>query len=206
MKLNLHGNMRSKILYQSKCTLKSHFDSIRGLTFLSTTNPDGSMGHSLVSASEDCSLKLWDANKFCNYKELQAADGHSNFEPYLTLRGHRTPIFSIDGRDSMQISGNLDGVVVSGSQNGQIKAWTIPASSKFVDTYGPNKEQSFCIATYDSAHGSQPVWDVRIHPYENIFLSIGADNSIGLWQIPLIPDRASLDDLLASHDFTHQQS
>ncbi len=118
LKLNTHGNIRCKILYQSKCTLKSHFDSVRGLVFLSTSNQDGGHGLSLVSASEDCSLKLWDANKFCNYKDLQAADGHSNFEPYLTLRGHKTPIFSLDGRDSMELSGSLDGVVISGSQNG----------------------------------------------------------------------------------------
>jgi hypothetical protein len=41
--------------------------------------------NSLVSASEDCTLKIWDVSKFCNLKDV---DGIINFEPYLTMRGH----------------------------------------------------------------------------------------------------------------------
>ena len=46
-----------KVLFSSKCTLKSHFDSIRGLHFLPSSN-------ALASASEDCTIKIWDVSKF----------------------------------------------------------------------------------------------------------------------------------------------
>ena len=76
--------------------------------------------------------------KFCNYKELQASE---NFEPYLTLRGHSTSIMTLAGRDTNPlINGNQEGIVISGSKNGQIKAWSIPNSSYFVDTFGANKD------------------------------------------------------------------
>jgi WD40 repeat protein len=98
---------------------------------------------------------VWDAMKFCNYKELSATDGHHNFEPYLTLRGHKSSIMTLAGRDTNPlISGNQEGIIISGSENGQIKAWSIPHASYFLDTFGPNKDQNFCIATWDSAHGS----------------------------------------------------
>lgn len=69
--------------------MKSHFDCIRGINFIAGTN-------SLVSASEDCTLKVWDANKFCSLKEVE---GVINFEPYLTLRGHLSPIMSLSGNE-----------------------------------------------------------------------------------------------------------
>jgi striatin 1/3/4 len=69
--------------------LRSHFDSIRGIHFLSGTN-------ALVSAAEDCTLKVWDANKFGSLKEVE---GVANFEPYITLRGHLSPILSLSGNE-----------------------------------------------------------------------------------------------------------
>ena len=76
-----------KILFQSKCSLKSHFDTVRGLHFVPSLN-------ALVSASEDCTVKVWDANKFQSLKEIE---GVINFEPYLTIRGHTSPIVSLCG-------------------------------------------------------------------------------------------------------------
>jgi WD40 repeat protein len=63
-------------------------DSIRGLHFIPSIN-------GLVSASEDCTLKVWDVSKFSSLKEIE---GVINFEPYLTLRGHLEPILSLSGR------------------------------------------------------------------------------------------------------------
>ena len=65
-------------------------DSIRGLHFIPSIN-------GLVSASEDCTLKVWDVSKFSSLKEIE---GVINFEPYLTLRGHLEPILSLSGRSS----------------------------------------------------------------------------------------------------------
>ena len=79
-----------RLMFNNKCSLKSHMDSIRGIHFLSNMN-------SLVSASEDCTVKVWDANKFSSLKEIE---GVINFEPYLTLRGHLEPIVSMAGRSN----------------------------------------------------------------------------------------------------------
>lgn len=108
-------------MLNNKCSLKSHLDSIRGLHFLPNIN-------GLVSSSEDCTVKVWDVTKFATMKDVE---GVINFEPYLTLRGHREPIMCLSGRTNMNNMGSsfLENIVLSGSQNGVIKAWRIPAAS-----------------------------------------------------------------------------
>jgi WD40 repeat protein len=96
--------------------LKSHLDSIRGIHFVPSIN-------SLVSASEDCTLKVWDVNKFCSLKDVE---GVVNFEPYVTMRSHLSPIISLCGSD-METNPNLGNLLISGSSNGVIKIWKIPA-------------------------------------------------------------------------------
>ena len=56
-------------------------DVVRCLQFL----PDSA---TLVSASEDCTIKLWNLGSLA---ELPQGD----MEPYSTLRGHTGPILSI---------------------------------------------------------------------------------------------------------------
>jgi len=85
-------------MFANKCSLKSHMDSIRGIHFINSIN-------GLVSASEDCTLKVWDASKFSSLKDIE---GVINFEPYITLRGHLEPIISLAGRP-------LDQILLSGS-------------------------------------------------------------------------------------------
>lgn len=75
-------------MLQNKCRLKSHMDGIRGLQFIPQMN-------TLVSASEDCTIKVWDANKFISLKDI---DIQANYEPYLTLRGHLDPVMSLSSR------------------------------------------------------------------------------------------------------------
>ena len=100
-----------RLMFNNKCSLKSHLDSVRGIHFLPNLN-------GLVSASEDCTLKVWDATKFATLKDVE---GVVNFEPYLTLRGHREPIMCLSGRNSYSHSMNnigtsyLDNIVLSGS-------------------------------------------------------------------------------------------
>jgi WD40 repeat protein len=73
-----------------------------------------------VSASEDGTLKAWTA------KNLNTLSGDiNNFEPYLTLRGHGSPILSMTGTENFTKS-YLDNLVISGSVNGVIKAWNVP--------------------------------------------------------------------------------
>lgn len=90
-------------------------DSVRGVQFLTNIN-------ALVSASEDCTMKVWDVNKFSSLKEIE---GVINFEPYLTLRGHRTPILTCSSVTTNS-NANLENIIISGSQDGIIKTWKIP--------------------------------------------------------------------------------
>ena len=107
-----------KILFSSKCSLKSHFDCIRGLHFLPTLN-------ALASASEDCTLKIWDVGKFYSLKEIE---GIANFEPYISIRGNSAPIVCLTG--VQQCSNQLtDNLLLTGTSKGVIKAWKAPHPS-----------------------------------------------------------------------------
>jgi hypothetical protein len=66
-----------------------------------------------------------------------------------------------------------------------IKAWRIPSASQ-IEPFGSQKDYSFNCATWENAHENEPVWDIRVHPTENLFLSSGADYSVQLWQFPII--------------------
>ena len=77
--------------FKPVCSLKSHMDVVRCLQFM----PDSS---TLVSASEDCTIKVWNLNQLA---ELPQAQQVSDMEPYLTLRGHTGPVLSI----GTQVSG-----------------------------------------------------------------------------------------------------
>lgn len=104
-----------KVLFQSKCTLKSHLDGVRGLHFVPAQN-------ALATASEDCTIKLWDVNKFCSIKDVE---GVLNFEPYITMRGHLSPIMSLSGSDSDGCL-SMQNLLISGSRNGTLKIWKVP--------------------------------------------------------------------------------
>jgi len=123
-----------KVLFQSKCTLKSHLDSVRGIHFVPASN-------AMATASEDCTIKIWDVNRFCNLKD---AEGALNFEPYVTLRGHLSPIMSLSGCDSDTNSDNQN-LLISGSKNGTIKMWKVPSEHE-ANPFGQNLDSNnHCI-------------------------------------------------------------
>lgn len=88
-----------------------------------------------MSASEDCTLKVWDVNKFCSLKDVE---GVINFEPYLTMRGHLSPIMSMCGSD-LQTNPALENIVITGSNSGVLKIWKVPEVSA-INLYGPNSD------------------------------------------------------------------
>ena len=112
------SNAYRKLLFSNKCSLKSHFDQVRGLHFLPNID-------SLVSASEDTTLKVWDVNKFSSLKSIE---GVMNFEPYMTIRENFSPIFSLTGPGPNSFQ-ELQNCVISGSKDGDIKAWKILPSN-----------------------------------------------------------------------------
>lgn len=118
-----------RLFFQNKCSLKSHMDNVRGLHFLPSVN-------GLISASEDCTMKIWDVKQFAKLSELE-----NNIEPYLTLRGHLSPIFCLTG--SCATAGSpYENVIYSASQDGVIKAWHIPPRHE-IEPYSNNQEKIY---------------------------------------------------------------
>ena len=78
--LRIYGNKKQ---FNPKFTMKGHLDGVRSLAI----SNDNSI---LISGSEDCSLKLWDVKDFDKNLAIQ-----TGIEPYITLRDHKGPIFSI---------------------------------------------------------------------------------------------------------------
>jgi hypothetical protein len=74
---------------------------------------------------------------------LKDVEGVLNFEPYLTMRGHLSPILSLAGSD-LYTNPNLEGLIITGSDNGTIKMWKVPQVG-VIDHYGANSDQSCCI-------------------------------------------------------------
>ncbi len=90
-------------------------DGVRGLHFLPSIN-------GMVSASEDCTLQVWDVKQFSKQSEIDP-----NIDPYLILRGHLSEIFALTG-SSPSNSSDLP-LVFSGGRCGTIKTWLVPQKS-----------------------------------------------------------------------------
>jgi len=37
------------------------------------------------------------------------------------------------------------------------------------------------MQSWDGSHSNEAIWDLKLHPYESIFLSLGSDLSVNLW-------------------------
>lgn len=134
----------AKVEMKELFTLKSHLDNVRGLKFID-------FREALVSISEDCSVKLW------NIDEIIQNNGQ--VEPYITLRGHTGPIFSIESRStrmSIRFHANEDKTIVddsaidifTGGCDGILKAWLAPARAD-ITPYGPTNDGcNYCIASW----------------------------------------------------------
>jgi len=89
-----------------------------------------------VTASEDCTLKVWDVN-FALKNKLP------DNEPIFVLRGHTGPIISMTGTD-LKSNRDTAGTVFSGSFDGNLIIWSIPADSfyNFDDPYLESEDSS----------------------------------------------------------------
>ena len=94
-------------------------DIVRGIRFIPELD-------AMASISEDCTVKLWSLNGIeSNYQE-----NNGNIEPYITLRGHTGPLFSITGGHPQ----HKRTIFTAGSE-GVIRAWNLPAINE-VNQYG----------------------------------------------------------------------
>jgi len=75
-----------------KYQLRSHMDSVRGLRFVEAID-------SLVSVSEDCTVKLWSIKTM-----MDKAEQGVQVEPYVSLRGHTGPLFTMEAGCKLESS------------------------------------------------------------------------------------------------------
>ncbi|KAK1886308.1 Striatin [Dissostichus eleginoides] len=101
--------------WNPKFTLRSHFDSVRGLAF----HPVEPV---LVTASEDHTLKLWNLQKTAPAKKCTALD----VEPIYTFRAHSGAVLCV----TMSSSGEQ---CFSGGVDGTIQSWNTPSPN--IDPY-----------------------------------------------------------------------
>jgi striatin 1/3/4 len=85
-------------------------DIVRGLLFVQDID-------TLASISEDCTVKLWSLKGLD--QSYQESEG--NPEPYITLRGHTGPLFSITGPHN-----TYSKVVFTAGSEGVIRAFNLP--------------------------------------------------------------------------------
>jgi WD40 repeat protein len=130
-------------LTSARCIeFKSHFDVIRKLGYLENLN-------ALVSISEDCLVKVWSL-KNINYTNP------GEIEPYLILRGHTGPLFSLAlGPDDSNI-------IYTAGNEGVIKIWKILRQDE-TSIYGDTDQIFNCnIGFYQKS--SEVIWDLKHHP------------------------------------------
>uniref|UniRef100_H2XXS1 Striatin N-terminal domain-containing protein n=1 Tax=Ciona intestinalis TaxID=7719 RepID=H2XXS1_CIOIN len=144
--------------WNPKYTLRSHFDGIRAIRFL----PNES---SVITASEDHTMKLWNLNKPLPSKKTQALD----VEPIYSFRGHSGAVLSleIDTEGSSCFSGGLDSTV---------RVWSIPSVEiDAYDTYDPSVSQKILVGHTDA------VWSLSYSGTRQQLLSASSDCSVRLW-------------------------
>ncbi|KAJ6222160.1 hypothetical protein RDWZM_000705 [Blomia tropicalis] len=155
--------------WSQKYILKSHYDCIRALRFHASEPL-------LITASEDETLKLWNLNKTQPTKSKQQVNPVNatlDLEPIYTYRGHTSRILSLC------MNGNM---FYSGSQDGQIIVWSIPANINTIDPYDPydSKLQLNNIMAHQNA-----IWSLASltssTSNSQVLCSASSDGTIKIW-------------------------
>ncbi|XP_071541648.1 striatin-3 isoform X1 [Panulirus ornatus] len=179
--------------WTAKYTLRSHFDGVRALCF----HPQEP---TLITASEDATLKLWNLQKTVPAKKSASLD----VEPVYTFRGHLGPVLCL--------AINSDGEkCYSGGIDGTIRIWNVPSSN--IDPYDSYE----CIIADPSVVGgslsghTDAVWGLTFHPQRQHLLSCAADSTVRLWSAdarsPLLYTYAvEKDGIPTSVDFVYESS
>lgn len=148
----------------AKFTLRSHMDIVRGVQFVPEID-------TLASVSEDCTVKLWSLKNI----DQAYSDNDGNIEPYITLRGHTGPLFSIAGGHPK----NKRILFTAGSE-GVIRVWNLPTLHE-VNQYGDTYDgRNYCIGQWVEASG-ESFWDLRHHNYQQMLLTVNASQQTLVW-------------------------
>jgi striatin 1/3/4 len=140
-----------KRLWAPKLSLRSHLDCVRKVKFVDNM---------LISASEDCLIKLWNIDTCGSESDI--------IEPFLTLRGHRTSVLALDAGA---------GSLFSADSSGMVRLWTLPES------YSAETERNLGLHQW-RAH-TDAVWSVCFNENDSCLLTSSADGCVKLWRVPV---------------------
>lgn len=124
-------------------------DIVRGVQFVPEID-------TLASISEDCTVKLWSLKGIDQaYNETEG-----NIDPYITLRGHTGPLFSVTGANHP----NHKQLIFTAGSEGVIRAWNLPGIRE-VNQYGDTYDgKNYCVASWCD-QSNEAVWDLKHHSY-----------------------------------------
>lgn len=148
----------------------------------------------LITASEDETIKLWNLNKtqpsksivfktidqsfkmffaIIDRQQVNTVNATLDLEPVYTYRGNTSRVLSL------AVNGNL---IYSGSQNGQIVTWSLPANIMNIDSYD-SYDSSLQVNTLE-AH-SDAVWSLSCLTSASngysVLCSASSDGTIKIW-------------------------
>ncbi|CAD8149230.1 unnamed protein product [Paramecium pentaurelia] len=134
-----------KEIFQTKGQLRSHLDGVRSILF---------QNNCIVTASEDCTIKLWNLN------QIQSMNAQTHLEPAQTIRQHDRPIFTMTAYSKTPYihlySAGVDGTI---------------------RTYIGSGDQYFSWHAHTDV-----IWSLKHHPHDQRLLSSSADGSVKMWK------------------------
>jgi len=98
-------------------------------------------------------LKLWSVRSF-----EQAED---DIEPYITLRGHTAPIFTIAGQNGSQAN-DYQRVVYTAGAEGTIRVWQCPQVAHVNPDGDTIDGKHYCLAAWSDG-STEPIWELSHH-------------------------------------------
>lgn len=148
-----------------KSCMRGHLDGVRRVVFSHS-------GSALFSVSEDCMLNCW---------HYSGKNDEDNIDPYLSIREHMGPIFTMAITPASIASEN--NVVYTAGTEGVIRAWNLPfpKNNDPKDIANANLHSGPWLLSQWRGH-CDTVWDLAHHPTEPLIISSGADGSVKLWQ------------------------
>lgn len=151
-------------LLSEKCVLRAHMDGVRDAQFSSVLNY-------LVTASEDCMVKLWDIKAL----KKSSWSHPGRIAPCFTYRGHTGPLFACCAGAGLQPP---DHFLYSAGTEGVIRIWAVPSLHN--DKYPPTNGKNFCVGLWTSHR--DVIWQLVHHPTERLLLSVSSDGTVKMWK------------------------
>lgn len=142
---------------QAYMNLSNHLDQVRSLAYYSS-----SQTHYVLSASEDCLVKLWKVDAFRR--------GKDTFGTLLTYRGHNCQIYSCCF---------VNGIPYSADIKGNIIRWKLPPTSYILTEDIPTLYHlpEKIVKAHDDV-----IWKLKPSYYNSQFISVSSDLTIKLWE------------------------